>query len=859
MGRKCVWLIVSVLVLASFASMAGGQTVYVNFQQVASETPEGYLGDGGEVFGDRGNGWTYGWDRDITGDARDRGSSAAEDQRWDTLNHLQKASPPAVWEIVIENGLYNIYMVCGDPDNSDQTDTMLVEGVTLEDPDGQDNWDEYEVTVEVTDGRLTITADADAGASNAKIAFVHIILAIAPESARNPSPEKEATDVLRDLTISWEPGEEVTAHDVYLGTSFEDVNNASRSNPMDVLVSQGQNGTALDAGRLEFNQTYYWRIDEVLTDGSIYKGDVWSFTTEPYVYAVENIIATASVAADEGLGIENTVDGSGLNEDLQHSTASADMWMAKTDGSEAISLQYEFDKAYKLNEMLVWNYNVEFEPVLGFGLKDVTIEYSADGETWTSLGDIELAQAAADESYVANTTIDFGGAAVKYVKVTVNSNYNGNVLTQYGLSEVRFMYVPANARGPEPADGDADVSVEAVLSWRAGREAASHDVYFGTDAEALALAGNVGEASFLPGTLDLSTMYYWKVDEVNEAEAITLWEGSVWSFTTEGYLVVDDFETYNDEDNVIYESWIDGWTNDNGSTVGHLVEPFAETTTVHGGSQAMPLFYDNDGYTYAEAELDLSQDWTASGIASLSLYVYGAADNTGELYVKINGTQIACDCDITSEAWQGCTIDLSTVGANLSSVTSLAIGVEGSGATGVVYVDDIRLYPSVANAAGDDITGPGDTVVGVPNDGDWPAAETPELAIDDDTSTKYLHFKGETESTGFQITPSVGATIVAGLTFTTANDAVERDPTSFELYGSNDSIDGPYTLIASGDIVDFAGDTAWERYTKTTTPITFNNDVAYAHYQILFPTVRDASSANSMQIGEVEFLGAVAQ
>jgi len=99
---------------------------------------------------------------------------------------------------------------------------------------------------------------------------------------------------------------------------------------------------------------------------------------------------------------------------------------------------------------------------------------------------------------------------------------------------------------------------------------------------------------------------------------------------------------------------------------------------------------------------------------------------------------------------------------------------------------------------------------------------------------------------------------VTGITFTTANDAVERDPVAFELYGSNDSIDGPYTLIASGDIVDFAGETVWPRFTKTETPILFDNDVAYAHYQVLFPTVRNPGSANSMQIAEVELLGTVA-
>ncbi len=158
-------------------------------------------------------------------------------------------------------------------------------------------------------------------------------------------------------------------------------------------------------------------------------------------------------------------------------------------------------------------------------------------------------------------------------------------------------------------------------------------------------------------------------------------------------------------------------------------------------------------------------------------------------------------------------------------------------------------------SAGADVTRPGDFVRGVPNDGDWPGNEAPPLAIDDEVNTKYLHFKGETQPTGFQVTPSVGPTIVTGLTFTTANDAVERDPTAFELSGSNASIDGPYTVIASGSIVDFGQASPWPRFTRNETPITFANKTAYTHYQLLFPSVRSAASANSMQIAEVEFLG----
>jgi len=154
-----------------------------------------------------------------------------------------------------------------------------------------------------------------------------------------------------------------------------------------------------------------------------------------------------------------------------------------------------------------------------------------------------------------------------------------------------------------------------------------------------------------------------------------------------------------------------------------------------------------------------------------------------------------------------------------------------------------------------DITAAGDLVQGVPNDGDWPGAETPDLAIDDNAETKYLHFKGETEPTGFQVTPVLGSTLVTGLTLTTANDAIERDPILFELYGSNESIDGPYELIAAGEVADFNDVDAWPRFTMNATPITFENEVAYDHYQVMFPAVRDPASANSMQIAEVELIG----
>ena len=223
--------------------------------------------------------------------------------------------------------------------------------------------------------------------------------------------------------------------------------------------------------------------------------------------------------------------------------------------------------------MLVWNYNVEFELVLGFGFKDVTVEFSADGETWTTLGDVEFAQAIAKANYTANTAVDFAGAAVRSVRLTANSTWGG--MPQHGLSEVRFLYIPIQARYPEPADGATDVSVEPTLAWRPGRDAATHNVYFGADASAVtdgtALLGSTAENQHATEALDLGTTYYWRVDEVNDAESTPTWEGAMWSFVTQEYFVVDDFscrQRRRRRDDL--PDLIDGWTNDTGSMVGYV-------------------------------------------------------------------------------------------------------------------------------------------------------------------------------------------------------------------------------------------------------------------------------------------------
>ncbi len=526
--------------------------------------------------------------------------------------------------------------------------------------------------------------------------------------ASNPTPAEGADDVLITTDLAWTPGEYAATHNVYFDLSWEDVDAAAP----ETLIAEGlaRDANSLDIGRLDFGDTYYWRVDEVngAPDFDVFQGKVWSFTVEPKAYPIESITVAAS-SSDDGAGPENTINGSGLGEDDLHSIESSDMWLSRVGGDQPTYIEFAFDRVYKLHEMLVWNYNVSFESVLGFGLKEVTIEYSSDGAEWVVLGDFEFSRATARADYGSNITIDFGGLAVQAVRLTVNSGW-GTVAAQYGLSEVRFLYIPVSARQAQPADGAADVDPDTVLSWRAGREAAAHDIYLGGDSDSLDLVDTTDDATFAPPSLLLGRTYYWRVDEVNEAASPTTWEGAVWSFSTKEYVTVDDFESYTDDidaGEAIFQTWIDGLDNGNGSTVGYFDPPFAEPSIVHSGRQSMPLAYDNSlAPFFSEAERDLGGVyWTVGGADRLRLYVQGTFDNgPGRLYVALEDSvghvAVVTHPDetlVTADTWREWTIPFDDFsGVNLGAVRMIYVGIgdrdnPASGGTGTVFIDDIAF------------------------------------------------------------------------------------------------------------------------------------------------------------------------
>ena len=533
--------------------------------------------------------------------------------------------------------------------------------------------------------------------------------------ASGPNPPDEETDVPRDVALSWTPGESVSpinGHIVYFSEVFDDVSNGVGG------ITQSASSYVVTQ-RLSFDTTYYWRVDEVNgpPDFTVHRGDIWSFTTESIAYPIDgrNITATASDSFNATTGPEKTVDGSGLDANGLHSDQQTDMWMTGLTGPQPSWIRYEFDKVYKLHEMWIWNYNQNIEPLVGFGLKDVTVEYSPNGSDWTVLNGVpEFAQGPGVPDYAHNTTVSFGGATVKYVKITASDNWGS--LTQYGLSEVRFFRIPVSAREPSPDTGSTDVHPDVTLGWRAGREAVRHNVFLSSDQQAV-IDGTAPimavDSPNCTSSLDLASTYYWRVDEVNDAEMPSTWQGDLWSLSTQEYLVVDDFESYNDTpageegSNLVYETWIDGFgTTTNGSTIGYTeaFQPSLEKTEVYDGKQSVPLFYNNTTTSLSEitanvTDLQSSTDWSKHSIQGLTLRFYGDPANAlQQMYVKINGIKVLYDGsaeNLRRPKWQMWYIDLASLGVNLSNVATLTIGFErigGAGGQGKVLLDGIRLY-----------------------------------------------------------------------------------------------------------------------------------------------------------------------
>jgi hypothetical protein len=521
----------------------------------------------------------------------------------------------------------------------------------------------------------------------------------APATAYAPRPWDGREGVAVETDLAWTAGMNAIAHDIYFG--------ADRT-----AVMAGDTGTfrgkvterTWDPGTLAENTTYYWRIDEHDLAGLVHPGPVWSFkTVGPGIGVRAQYFRGMELAGSPVLTrIENAID---------HDWGNGEVAAGLSDSVSArwtADLKAPFTETYRLittsdDGVRLW-------------LDDRRII-----DNWTDHGatdDVATVHLVAGQFYrlrmewYENT----GGAVARL------SWQSPSIARQ--IIPAGVLLLPGRATNPYPANASDDAPHAPLLRWTTDEAASHHDVYFGTDAQAVAEAGtataglymgrqSAASVTFDPGELEWNQTYFWRVDEVNAASG-GLWQGAVWRFTTADFLVIDDFESYTSDDgNRIYQTWIDGETNKTGSLVGYMEAvdgTFGERTIVHQGSQSMPLTYDNTQspfYSEAERQFPTAQDWTVRGVDTLVLHVQGKTGNApGPLYLRLqdsagkDGTVAHSDPAIAQTVkWTRWEIPLSqftAAGVNVARVREIRIGVGNraqpvAGGAGTIFLDDIRV------------------------------------------------------------------------------------------------------------------------------------------------------------------------
>jgi len=492
--------------------------------------------------------------------------------------------------------------------------------------------------------------------------------------ASGPKPKDGELYLQTWANLEWRAGDFAVSHDVYIGDNFDDVNEGAAAtfmgNQTETSILAGFPGYAVPGGFVA-GTTYYWRVDEVndAHPESPWKGEIWSFSIPPKTAYFPDPADGA-----EFVDPETTLSWTAGNGAMLHTVYVGDNFddvNDATDGAISATTTYTPPSPFEMEKVIYWRVD-EFDG-----------SETHKGDVW------------------AFTT-------------------------------------PGAVGNADPANGAVDVQMNTVLTWTAADNAASHELYFGTDAGAVENAAShelyfgtdagavenattdspeyvgpraLGAVSYDPGGLEWETSYAWRVDEVYPTGTV---KGLVWTFTTADFLLVDDFESYDDIDplpgepglNRIFDKWIDGFgTTTNGALVGNELPPYAEQNIVRSGSQSMNYSYDtNLKISEATLTLEYPRDWTEGGVTKLVIWFRGRGANDPErMFVALNGNAVVYHDDPAAtqiSGWNSWTIDLQEFadqGVNLANVNTITIGfgtkdVPAAGGTGIVYFDDIRLY-----------------------------------------------------------------------------------------------------------------------------------------------------------------------
>ncbi len=623
----------------------------------------------------------------------------------------------------------------------------------------------------------------------------------ASNKAANPNPADDAIHADTWVSLSWLATTSAVSHDVYFGESFADVEAGTgdtfQINQSTTFYVLGFPGFPYPDGFVP-GTTYYWRIDEVSADGTIYTGDVWSFIVPPRsayepnpvndgkfvdpdvilswtaghaakihtVFFGDDFDSVSSATEGAQIGVATYTPGTlerektyywRVDEDDGLVTHTGNVWSFKT-AKAGGGLRADYYEGTDLRNFIL----TRTDPQINYNWGDPGSPDPAVGDDNFSARWSGEVEAGYTETYTFYPKTDDGVRLWVGGKQLVDSwetvpiypiEHSGTIdliagstyrivmeyfeSTANAIAELRWespstpkqlipqaaLALPIKAGNPNPGNGATDVKQTPVLKWAAGDYAVSHEVYFGTEGEAVKNATTaspeykgtkaLGDESHDPGKLGWASTYYWRVDEANSANPDSPWIGSLWSFTTADFILVEDFEDYNDyPPDEIFSTWIDGYgVETNGATAGYAEpdfpggEHYVETSIVHSGGQSMPLSYDNN-FKYSEAAMTLvsTRDWTEQGVGVLSLWFCGDVSNAAErMYVSLNGSAVVYHDDSdaalinTWTEWRIDLQDLAAQGVNLANVNTIAIGFGDknnlkAGGSGMVFFDDIRLY-----------------------------------------------------------------------------------------------------------------------------------------------------------------------
>ena len=460
----------------------------------------------------------------------------------------------------------------------------------------------------------------------------------APTTAFSPKPRNGDKWIDPNVDLSWLPGQGAFKHNLYFGTD------RAKVDARDASVHKGTLFVVTyDPRTLASTTTYYWVVDEV---GAVnYPGQVWSFTTVggpsggvkgEYFANTNKDMGTvpALTRIDPSVDFSWGTDGPGGSVGTEHFSArwTADLEIAAADAYTFITTSDDGVRLW-LNDQSIIN-------------------------AWTDQGTTDwFSQPQNLEPGIYSLRMEYyeweGGAVAQLSWQTPTRSRQ--------IIPGGPLQPPVRARVIYPRDTDVNIPQDATLTWSIGEKAVTHDVYLGTDKAAVEAAtfadtaiykGSQGrdESTFTPGDLEWNKTYYWRVDEVNDTAVGSPWKGSVWSFTTANFLVVDDFESYtNDSPNRIFQAWIDGWgfspddffpTGDPGNGTGAAIgndiwaegtqyTTIAETTIVRpGGSrQSMPFDYNNiynPFYSETVRTWTSPQNWKTNGVTDLLIHFRGS-------------------------------------------------------------------------------------------------------------------------------------------------------------------------------------------------------------------------------------------